>query len=541
MIISLTVTVKTTLSCAFVLLPIPVAVLAFVAASPLTSPWRAALYLQGAASVAQAASYAVFLVRKGAIPACVFSAFLAWLAGLVFYAKVVRDVAFGDSGTVLTAGHAGVTTAHFALWSVVAALAGAYSLFVLVSEHSSIIAGIEGPNSTRPSPSTISVDQFKMDPASTGMDLNMNTNSTVARTTTGGGGGYAGHAPHHSYTNTNTNYQAGPTQEHHATPLLPSMDPAIDDPVPVENPTVVVNSLEGLEAIPASAGSGTGIASAGSAPAEHSRHTQSTSSFGSINFAGLNIRPPPSSKFIHPSLQIRHNGRRMDRLRHSIDELSDGHVRGDSAGKFDSSELAGPRRESGEHHGSSSGALHTGTQSVFSTTTTDTGLTVKSPTADSYHHHSHSNIVPPSTPPIPSSPTKSSHGSIYNSAHNSLNSSPAKSCSPRKPSRLGRLSRLSLSLEGLNDISPKKLRKSRSDFVLPGSRDKNDTPDGVKTPQPDEFNQWEIQDVAWNLRNVSGSSADTDGTRQEGQRSASGASSGVNIITSRGFVREEVV
>ncbi|KAG5358202.1 hypothetical protein CJU89_4705 [Yarrowia sp. B02] len=506
MIISLTVTVKTTLSCVFVLLPIPVAVLAFVAASPLSSGWRAALYLQGAASVVQAASYAVFLVHKGAIPACVASAFVAWLAGMVFYAKVVRDVAFG-ADSVLEPQHAGVTTAHFALWSAVAALAGAYTFYVLVSEHSSIVAGIETP-SAKPSPSTISVEHFKVDPV-----LDINTSSTVARTSTPGG--YAGHA--FNTTNTTNTYPTGPTQEHHATPLLPSMEPE-----EAENPTVMINSLEGLEAIP-------------NAP-EHSRHTPSASSFGSINFAGLNIRPPPSSKFIHPSLQIRHNGRRMDRLRHSIDELSDGHIRSDSAGKFDSSELAGPRRESGEHTSVShrySTELHTGTQSVFSTATTATELTVKSPT-EAHHNNA------PSTPPqAPSSPTKSTH-SIYNSAHNSLNSSPAKSCSPRKPSRLSRLSRLSLSLEGLNDISPKKLRKSRSDFVLPGSRDKNE-PDGVKTPQPDEFNQWEIQDVAWNLRNVSGSSAETDGTNPEGQRSASTASSGVNIITSRGFVREEVV
>lgn len=488
MIISLTVTVKTTLSCVFVLLPIPVAVLAFVTASPLTSPWRAALYLQGAASVLQAAAYAVFLVHKGAIPACVFAAFLAWLAGAVFYAKVVRDVAYG-AGSVLVAKHAGVATAHFALWSVVAALAGAYTLFVLLSEHSSIIAGIEDQPQVKASPSTISVEQFKVEPL---QDLNINTNSTVR-------GGYAGHP-----------FQAGPTQEqmteHNVTPLLPSMESE-----QVENPTIVVNTLEGLEAIPAPS---------------HSR--KSTSSFGSINFAGLNIRPPPSSKFIHPSLQIRHNGRRMDRLRHSIDELSDGHIRADSVGKFDTG-LTGPRLETGDTNRYSteiSPGLHTGTQSVFSTATTATESTVKSPIDN--------HTIVPTTPPMPSSPTKSTH-SIYNSAHNSLNSSPTKSCSPRKPSRLSRLSRLSLSLEGLNDISPKKLRKSRSDFVLPGSRDKDD----VATPQPDEFNQWEIQDVAWNLRNVSGSSAETE--ESGGQRSTSTASSGVNIISSRGFVREEQV
>ncbi|KAG5361484.1 hypothetical protein CJU90_2868 [Yarrowia sp. C11] len=527
MIVSLTVTAKTTLSCAFVLLPIPVAVLAFVAASPLSSAWRAALYLQGAASVVQAMAYACFLVHKRAIPACLASAFVAWLAGLVYYTKVVRDAVGGSESFVLTH-HPAVATAHFTLWGIVAALAGAYSLYVLVSQHTSIIAGIEDglSPSAKSSPSTISVHQFKVDP---GMDLN--TSSTVARS------GFRSQAVHaqeqinsvgsQNVIGTNSNATNTTTQEH-STPLLPSLEPEAEEGPDL--PTIVVgSSLEGLEAIPASAGSTT------STIQPKSRHTHSTSSFGSINFAGLNIRSPPSSKFIHPSLQIRHNGRRMDRLRHSIDELSDGHVRGDSAGKFDTTELAGPRRESGDFPAPSTHRYSTELHSVFSAATSATELTVKSP-PEVYNHLAP--VARPCTPPAPCSPTKSSHGSVYTSAHTSLNSSPTKS--PRKSGRLSRLGRLSLSLEGLNDISPKKLRKSRSD-CLPTSSGHDDTTETVTTPQPDEFNQWEIQDVAWNLRNVSGSSADTGGTHPDGQRVASTASSGVNIITSRGFVRDEVI
>lgn len=526
MIIALTLTAKTALSSAFVLLPVPVAVLAFVAAHALSSPWRSALYLQGAASVLQAASYAAFLVHKGAIPVCVASALVAWISGAVFYAKVVFDATNHSS---ILSSQKGVQTAHFVLWTVVAALAGAYSLYVMVSKHSSIVSSIESGTT----PSTISVGQFQKDPLGVNSDTleGMNTASTVS------GHFQAGQRNRHSTVDPTTNHghtsSAGTTRHHvdgyaghvqapsepndiRVTPLLPSMEHTREEiTAPRAEATPSTDVLAGLQAIPSLS-----VPPLMKEPhiSPEPTHTPHTSSFGSINFSGLNIRSPASSKFIHPSLQIHHNGRRMDRLRHSIDELSDGHYARHSA------EIA------------------TGSQSVFSAASASTEHTVKTPQVDRAsspaHSPSKSSITERAqTPPRPGSPVKSSHGSIYTSANNSLNSSPSKS--PKKPSRLSRLSRLSLSLEGLNDIAPMKLRKSRSDFVLPETLTKKPA-DGTTTPA-DEFNQWEIQDVAWNLRNVSGSSADSAGTRQTGQRSVSTASSGVNMISSRGFVREEVV